>query len=74
MVCASDRQTMRSLAQQVTNLVWGRAGEMGKGEAWGIFVESLPNDHTLTQLAVECFKVMSDVEKRKFLADIERRR
>lgn len=60
---------LKALAGKVLDVVWSNsAGEMTRRRNWGFFVKHLPHNHTLLELADECFDAMSKEQRRQFLA------
>ena len=74
----SESQVARELGQlarQVLDVVRANsAGEMSRRRNWGFFVQAIPNDYTLKELADECFDGLSEDQKRQFRARIDHRR
>ena len=69
MSLAQAGKQMKALAGEVLDVISrNTAGEMGRRECWGLFVKNLPNDHTLIEIADECFDAMTKEQKRQFLA------
>ena len=59
---------MKALSRQVLDVVWrNSAGEMSRRRNWSFFVKNVPHDHTLLELAYECFDAMSKDQQRQFL-------
>lgn len=59
---------LKSLAEEALDaVVANSAGEDSRGVNWSFVVEGLPRNHTLVELAPECFAAMSPVQRREFL-------
>ena len=60
---------IKRLANEVLKVVHlHSAGEMGRRRNWSYFVKNLPHDHTLLELANECFDALKEEQRRQFLA------
>lgn len=70
----SAGKQMKRLAEEVLDVVHrNAAGEESRRENWGFFVKNLSHDHTLLELADECFDAMTQDQQRQFLAGCEDR-
>ena len=66
---AQAGKQMKALAGEVLDVVWcNSAGEGSQRQIWGYFVKNVPHDHTLLELADECFDAMTKEQRRQFLA------
>ena len=62
----------RDLAAQLLDSVLREsAGEFGRAHNFSQFVAGIRDGHYLQQLAVECYRAMTDDEKRQFQAMLE---
>ena len=58
-------------AQLIDSVLRESAGELGRAHNFSQFVAGIHDGHYLQQLAVECYRAMTDDQQRQFQAMIE---